>query len=68
MKVKTNKNISFVIFIESMYILESQLVQNGLYLYCSNGSHLAMCDDQQVFMIGVIDFIKSVHNGDFPAE
>jgi proline iminopeptidase len=35
-------------------------MQNGKYLYCPNGSHLAMWDDQQVFMNGVIDFIKEV--------
>lgn len=39
----------------------SKLVQNGSYLYCPNGSHLAMWDDQQVFMNGVIDFIKKVN-------
>jgi proline iminopeptidase len=44
----------------------SRLVQNGLYLYCPNGSHLAMWDDQEVFMTGVIDFIKDVHSGVFP--
>jgi proline iminopeptidase len=38
----------------------SQLVQNGTYLYCPEGSHLALWDDQQVFMDGVIDFIYSV--------
>lgn len=38
----------------------STQVQNGKYLYCPNGSHLAMWDDQQVFMNGVIDFIKEV--------
>ena len=46
----------------------SRFVQNGHYLYCPNGSHLAMWDDQKVFMIGVIDFIKDIYNGDFPAE
>ncbi len=39
---------------------QSKLVQNGHYLYCPNGSHLAMWDDQQVFMNGVIQFIKTV--------
>src|SRR5688572_9045672 len=28
---------------------QSKLVQNGSYLYCPNGSHLAMWDDQKVF-------------------
>lgn len=39
---------------------QSKMVQKGRYLYCPNGSHLAMWDDQQVFMNGVIQFIKDV--------
>jgi len=38
----------------------STQVQNGKYLYCPNGSHLSMWDDQKVFMEGVINFIKEV--------
>lgn len=38
----------------------STQVKNGSYLYCPNGSHLSMWDDQQVFMNGVIDWIKKV--------
>jgi proline iminopeptidase len=37
---------------------QSRMVKNGSYLYCPNGSHLSMWDDQQVFMKGVIDWIK----------
>lgn len=44
---------------------QSKLVQHGRYLYCPNGSHLAMWDDQQVFMDGVIRFIKDVDSGLF---
>jgi proline iminopeptidase len=44
----------------------SRLVQKGRYLFCPNGSHLAMWDDQQVFMNGVIGFIQDVHQGTFP--
>ena len=44
----------------------SRLVQKGRYLFCPNGSHLAMWDDQEVFMGGVIGFIKDVHQGRFP--
>lgn len=44
----------------------SRLVQKGRYLFCPNGSHLAMWDDQEVFMTGVIAFIKDVHEGRFP--
>lgn len=36
----------------------STQVQKGKYLYCPNGSHLAMWDDQEVFMKGVIEFVK----------
>lgn len=39
---------------------QSKMVQKGQYLYCPDGSHLAMWDDQKVFMSGVIKFIKEV--------
>lgn len=39
---------------------QSKMVQNGSYLYCPNGSHLAMWDDQDIYMNGVISFIKKV--------
>lgn len=39
---------------------QSKLVKNGKYLFCPNGSHLSMWDDQKVFMKGVIDFINEV--------
>ena len=38
----------------------SKLVKNGKYLYCANGSHLAMWDEQEFYMKGVIDFLTSV--------
>jgi len=44
---------------------QSKLVQKGRYLYCPNGSHLAMWDDQKVFMDGVIKFIKDVDTKSF---
>jgi hypothetical protein len=44
---------------------QSKLVQKGRYLYCPNGSHLSMWDDQQVFMKGVITFIRDVDSGKF---
>ena len=43
----------------------STQVQKGEYLYCPNGSHLAMWDDQKVFMEGVIKFIKDVDKGNY---
>ena len=39
---------------------QSKMVQKGRYLYCPDGSHLAMWDDQKVFMSGVIKFINDV--------
>jgi proline iminopeptidase len=44
---------------------QSKMVQHGRYLYCPNGSHLCMWDDQKVFMNGVIKFIKDVDEGSF---
>lgn len=38
----------------------SKLVQKGSYLYCANGSHLAMWDEQEFYMKGVIDFLKGL--------
>jgi proline iminopeptidase len=35
-------------------------VRHGRYLYCPNGSHLAMYDDQQRYMDGVIQFLRDV--------
>ncbi len=40
-------------------------VQNGRYLHCPNGSHLAQFDDQQTYFEGVIRFIKDVNKGEF---
>ena len=40
-------------------------VQRGRYLYCPNGSHLAIYDDQQVYMTGLIQFILDVNSGHF---
>jgi proline iminopeptidase len=44
---------------------QSKMVQKGRYLYCPNGSHLSMWDDQQVYMSGVIKFIKDVNSEKF---
>ena len=41
----------------------STQVQKGTYLYCPNGSHMSMWDDQQTYMNGVIKFIKDVDGG-----
>lgn len=40
---------------------QSKMVQQGEYLFCPNGSHLAMWDDQKIYMNGVISFIKKVN-------
>ena len=43
----------------------SKQVQNGDYLYCANGSHLSMWDDQKTYINGVLKFIRSVDGGTF---
>jgi proline iminopeptidase len=35
-------------------------VQNGSYLHCPNGSHMAMWDDQQNYFDGLINFINQL--------
>lgn len=43
----------------------STQVQNGNYLYCPDGSHMDMYDDQRHYFPGLIKFIKSVDDGSF---
>jgi proline iminopeptidase len=38
----------------------STQVKNGTYLYCPNGGHMAMYDDQEVYFKGLIDFVNKV--------
>jgi len=38
-------------------------VQKGRYLYCPNGSHLAMYDDQKTYFNGLVQFIRDVDAG-----
>jgi proline iminopeptidase len=38
-------------------------VQNGSYLYCPNGSHMCMYDDQNIYVDGLIAFIKAIDGG-----
>lgn len=37
---------------------QSKLVKKGRYLYCPNGSHLAMWDDQKTYMNGINSIYK----------
>jgi proline iminopeptidase len=41
----------------------SKQVLNGSYLFCPNGSHMAMYDDQQIYFKGLIKFVKGVNDG-----
>lgn len=43
----------------------SKLVERGRYLYCPNGSHLAMWDDQEHYYPGIIQFLRDVQTGKF---
>lgn len=40
----------------------SKAVQKGQYLYCPNGSHMSMYDDQQTYFKGLIRFLKETCN------
>jgi len=40
-------------------------VAHGRFLLCPNGSHMALYDDQHVYMTGVIGFLKDVDAGRF---
>ena len=44
---------------------QSKMVKKGRYLFCPNGSHLAMWDDQKIYMNGVIEFINDVNSDKF---
>jgi len=41
----------------------SKQVPNGSYLFCPNGSHMCMWDDQETYMGGLVKFIKAVDAG-----
>jgi proline iminopeptidase len=41
----------------------SKQLPHGRYLYCPNGSHLALYDDQQTWFTGLIKFLKDVDDG-----
>jgi proline iminopeptidase len=38
----------------------AELVKRGRFLYCENGSHLALYDDQKAYFDGLIRFIRNV--------
>jgi proline iminopeptidase len=41
------------------------LVKRGRFLYCPNGSHLCLYDDQKIYFEGLIRFIQDVDGGKF---
>jgi proline iminopeptidase len=41
----------------------SRLVHKGQYLYCPEGSHLSMYDDQKVYFDGLVRFVQGVEAG-----
>jgi len=43
----------------------SKKVQKGRYLFCPNGSHMAMYDDQKTYVEGLIKFMQDVDRGQF---
>lgn len=49
---------------EHMAAMARALPQGG-YLHCSNGSHLAMYDDQAAYVSGLLDFLRDVDGAAF---
>jgi proline iminopeptidase len=43
-------------------------IPRGTYLYCADGSHLAMYDDQVTYFDGIVDFIRNVERGATSSE
>lgn len=43
----------------------SHEVKHGRYLFCPNGSHLSICDDQKTYVEGIISFLTDVDAGQF---
>ena len=43
-------------------------VRQGRYLHCPRGSHMAMYDDQEVYLDGLISFLTDVNDGRFAAD
>ena len=38
-------------------------IPRGTYLFCANGSHMAMYDDQVTYFAGIVDFTRNVERG-----
>jgi proline iminopeptidase len=49
---------------DHMQLMASK-VPHGRYLYCPNGSHFALYDDQKVYFDGLLAFIRDVDAGRF---
>ena len=43
-------------------------IPRGTCLYCPDGSHLAMFDDQVTCFDGIVDFIRNVERGPIASE
>jgi len=41
----------------------STQVQHGSFLLCPDGSHLAMWDDQAIYVHGLVQFLKAIDHG-----
>ena len=44
--------------------MDGGAVENGTYLYCANGGHMSMYDDQETYFKGLIHFMKGVNKGE----
>lgn len=47
----------------AMMEMLAKKVKRGRYLFCPKGSHLSIYDDQEVYMAGIVQFLKNVDDG-----
>lgn len=63
-KLIPKKSLSVIVHVRWM----ATAVQHGRYLHCPDGSHMAMYDDQERYVHGLIDFIHYVNAGRFKGK
>ena len=60
-----NLKLYFVTILLPHMEMMAKKVQKGRYLFCPNGSHLALYNDQKIYVEGLIKFILDVNAGKF---
>jgi len=50
-------------FVLCLMWVTTDKVQRGHYLFCSNGGHMPMYDDQKTYVDGGVRFVRDVDQG-----